>query len=801
MKKIKFNDGWTFQNLLKHSEPVEVRLPHDAMQTEKRLVNMKNGAAAGFFPGGKYQYTKHFGADSAWKDKSVLIEFEGIYQNSTVILNGKKIGGWVYGYSGFVLDISRNLILNAENELTVIADNSRTPNSRWYTGSGIYRNVNLYIGAPSHISVDGIKAVTKRVDYKNQCAYVSVTTKVNDVTGCELQITLWDDNKNKVSEASGIHTEMIVPHVKLWSDEHPYLYTLKAELRRNGKVVDQEAILFGIRELRWSAERGLLVNNESVKLRGGCIHHDNGILGSCAYDGIEERKIKLLKEAGFNAIRSAHNPASKALLTACDKYGMYVMDEAFDQWRFMKVDYDYSIYFEKYYEEDVSAMIRKDISHPSVIMYSIGNEIGDTGSDEGAVWNRILVDICHKLDASRPVINCINPVVSMMGGRKSKCSPQDSVNPYEETKNAQATASLLANIIVTVVPFVQKMMGKPKKVEKKLKACFDELDIVGLNYAENCYEPHHAYDPKRIMLGSETYPHSMAERWKLVEAHPYVIGDFMWTAMDYLGEAGVGVPIYGKVKGGFNRPYPCVSGGCGAINLLGQKETEMYAAAIAWKKYKKPYIAVRPVNHSGEKYFLGMWRDTDAVHSWSWPGCQGKNAQIEIYSIGTEVELFQNGESLGRKKLEFCKASYETIYQMGRLKAVSYDEKGNKIDEDELISAGDETRLCVKAEKEVLTADGEDMTFVLVSLTDAAGIVKMLSDRQIRVSVLGNGILRAIGNGNPVTEEAFDGDSYHSWMGQMGFYVQSTEEEGTIVIDVSAKGTEAEQIILQTKRR
>lgn len=235
MKKIKFNDGWTFQNLLKHSEPVEVRLPHDAMQTEKRLVNMKNGAAAGFFPGGKYQYTKHFGADSAWKDKSVLIEFEGIYQNSTVILNGKKIGGWVYGYSGFVLDISRNLILDAENELTVIADNSRTPNSRWYTGSGIYRNVNLYIGAPSHISVDGIEAVTKRVDYKNQCAYVSVTTKVNDVTGCELQITLWDNNKNKVAEASGIHTEMIVPHVKLWSDEHPYLYTLKAERGEMGR--------------------------------------------------------------------------------------------------------------------------------------------------------------------------------------------------------------------------------------------------------------------------------------------------------------------------------------------------------------------------------------------------------------------------------------------------------------------------------------------------------------------------------------------------------------------------------------
>jgi beta-galactosidase len=326
------------------------------------------------------------------------------------------------------------------------------------------------------------------------------------------------------------------------------------------------------------------------------------------------------------------------------------------------------------------------------------------------------------------------------------------------------------------------------------------LDIVGLNYSENCYEPHHTYAPKRIMVGSETYPHGMAKRWKQVVENSYLIGDFMWTALDYLGEAGIGVPIYGTTKGGFNRPYPCVTGGCAAIDLLGNVETEGYAAAIAWGVYRKPVIAVHPVNHSGEKHFFGMWRDTDAVPSWSWKDCEGRKAEIDVYSIGDSVELFQDGVSLGRKALKENMASFKTIYRPGMLRAISYDNHGKVIAEEILQTAGKESKLQVLAEASSLKADGEDLSFVSVSLTDTRGIVKLLEDRSIKVSVSGAARLAAIGSANPVTEERYTGDRFMTWNGRMGFYVQSTGGAGTADIEVSSPGLEPVQLSIPVIR-
>ena len=792
MKKISWNKGWRFRNELRNEAEVEAVLPHDAMQTESRLKDMKNGAAAGFFPGGRYVYRKRFAAPEEWCGQRVIVEFEGIYQNSSVSLNGSELGGWIYGYTGFSLELTDHLRFGEENELVVIADNSRTPNSRWYTGSGIYRNVNLYVGNFSHVALDGIFVTTESIEP----AELRIRTDTVNAENCELVLTVLDQDGNLIAKGSGADCRMIIPEAKLWSAETPYLYCVVASLYHNGALLDEQKIKTGIRLLSWNAVDGLQVNGETVKLRGGCIHHDNGILGSRANSDVEERKVRLLKEAGFNAIRSAHNPCSKALLDACDRLGMYVMDEAFDCWQFKKTDYDYSIYFDQEWQRDLRAMIHKDRSHPSVILYSIGNEIGDTGKESGVQINRMLTEFCHQADPGRPVINCINPVVSAMGGSPSKCRPDDEVNPYEETRGSQATASLLANIIVTVVPFVRQMMGRPDKVERLLRPCFDELDIVGLNYAEDCYEPHHTSDPKRLMLGSETYPHSIARRWALVEKHPYVLGDFMWTAVDYLGEAGIGVPIYGKTKGGFNRPYPAISGGCGAIDLLGHRETEAYAAAIAWGKYQKPYIAVRPVNHSGEKRFFGMWRDTDAVHSWSWKGCTGKTAEIEIYSPGVSVELFQDGESLGVRPLAETKACFDTVYHPGTLRAVCYDANGDPLAEDVLDTADSETVLSVKPERENLPADGETLCYVSAALTDKAGIVKLLEDRKVAVEVTGDGELAAIGSANPVTEESFTGNSFTTWNGRMGFYVRSGETKGEIRIRVSAEGTDSVELII-----
>ncbi len=793
MKKIPFNSGWLFHNDIKNTPEIPVTLPHDAMQTEQRLPGMKNGAAAGFFPGGRYVYRKRFTPEESWKDQCVILELEGVYRRSTVSLNGKKLDGWINGYTGYTVDLSDALLFGEENELTVIADNTQTPNSRWYTGSGIYRDVFLHVGSRQHIIPDGIAVVTESIEP----AVLHVSTEITNRSPDSRVLVKIFDGENCVAEGEGADCRITVPSAKLWSAEQPNLYRVAVSIMENDMVIDEADVHTGIRSLSWSAKTGLLINGVETKLRGGCLHHTNGILGAVSTRSVELAKVKKLKEAGFNAIRSAHNPMGKALLEACDALGLYVMDEAFDQWQFKKVDYDYSIYFDAEWRKDLGAMIRKDRSHPSVIMYSIGNEIGDTGKPEGAKISRELADFCRKADPTRPTINCINPVVSNMGGSRSKGKPEDVVNPYAETKSSAATASLLANIIVTVVPFIQKLMGKPEKVEKLLRPCFDTVDIVGLNYAEKCYEPHHGYDPERLMIGSETYPHSMARRWALVEKHPYVLGDFMWTAMDYLGEAGVGVPIYGTTKGGFNRPYPCVSGGCGAIDLMGHKDTECYAAAIAWGQYQKPYIAVRPLSHSGEKYFFGMWRNTDAVASWSWKGCEGRMAEIEVYSPGETVELFQDGKSLGRKSIVEGKADFSTTYRKGVLKAVCYDNKGKKLSEDEICSAGNETILTLNPETESAMADTDSLVFVEAVLTDSKGIVKLLEDREVSVTVEGAATLAAIGSGNPVTEESFTGSSYTSWFGRMGFYVRSSGEKGEAKITVRAEGLESKTLTIK----
>lgn len=798
-----FNQNWIFQNKIKNKAGKRVNLPHDAMLTEKRLAEGRTGAACAFFPGGSYIYRKNlFGAEE-YNDRTVLLEFEGIYQKSTIYLNDEKVGGWIYGYTGFYVDLTDKLRIGEDNEIKVEADNTQTPNSRWYSGSGIYRNVNLITGDKRHIKPDGIKVVTKSI----KPAVISVQTEVENGDGLDVRVEIYQydkgfDTTGKIKKLSthdkllqsgnGVDCCIEIPNAKLWDDEHPDLYQIRVMLMDKNEIVDEQSVITGIRILDWSAEDGLRVNGKMVKLRGGCIHHDNGILGACAPYAAEYRKADILMKAGFNAIRSAHNPVSKGMLAACDELGIYIMDEAFDQWKCSKLDYDYALYFDREWRKDCYAMVMKDRNHPSVIMYSIGNEIGDTGKAAGVELSHMLSGYFHELDASRPTTNGINPVVSAMGGTPGAkhVSVEDIVNPYEEKQGSQATASLLANMIVTVTPFISKMLGKPKKVEKLLKPCFDEVDIVGYNYAEQCYAPHHEMAPERIMVGSETYPQSVAERWPFIMSHNYVIGDFMWTAMDYLGEAGVGVPIYGSKRGGFNRPYPCISGGCGAIDLLGHIETEAVYAAIAWGKYSKPFIAVRPVNHSGEKYFLGMWRGTDALDCWTFPGFEGRKAEIEVYAVGDSVELFLNGESLGRKKLKYAKACFETVYKTGTLEAVSYDSAGKKLVMSKLSSAGKETKLNIAPERTKMCADGEDMVFVSVSLTDINGIEKNLEKRKVVVKVSGAADLAAIGSANPVTEESYLGDTVETWNGRMGFWVRNNMEKGMVNIQVSTEDLE-----------
>ncbi|MDD3503730.1 MAG: glycoside hydrolase family 2 TIM barrel-domain containing protein [Eubacteriales bacterium] len=794
MKKEKLNMGWLFWNDLNPDVKIQVDLPHDAMLTEKRLPGIKNGAATGFFPGGKYIYKKELFGEARFVNQVVLLEFEGIYMKSSVFLNGEKIGGRLYGYSNFYVDLSDKIIIGETNEIKVVADNTQTPNSRWYSGSGIYRDVNLLTGHKKHILETGVKVITKSIDP----AVIHVSVDISDeVDDSDVLIKVQFDDK-LIGLGNGKECDITIPDAALWDADNPNLYKIVVNLLEDDRIIDEKIISTGIRLLEWNSTHGLVINGKEVKLRGGCVHHDNGILGACCFSKAEYRKVKILKEAGFNAVRSAHNPISKAFLDACDHIGIYVMDESFDQWQIKKSDYDYGLYFREEWERDITSMVMKDINHPSVIMYAIGNEIADTGSIEGPIISRQLAHLCKRLDPSRPVTNAINPVVSVMGNKinNTTTSPDDIVDPYHQTQNAQATASLLANIIVTVVPFISKLMGKPVKVEKLLKPCFDEVDVVGYNYAENCYEPHHKWNPKRIMVGSETYPQSIARNWEMVKKHPFIIGDFMWTAWDYLGEAGMGTPIYGKKRGGFNRPYPCISAGCGAIDLTGHMEASAYYAAIVWGEYHKPYIGVRPVNHVGEKYFFGMWRGTDVVNSWSWKGMEGHPAEIEVFSEGEMIELFHDDVCLGRKPLIEYKAKYETIYKPGALKAISYDDTGRQLAVSYLNSASDETHLTVEPETNTMNADGDDLIFVDVSITDNNGITKMLDDRRIWVEVDGAGVLAGIGSGNPYTEDSFLGTSSMTYFGRLIFVIRSNGETGNIKLKITSDGLETQRLTI-----
>ncbi len=794
-----FNPSWTFANASDAARTTLVNLPHDAMQTEQRRPRMKDGSNSGFYPGGKYIYTKTLFGSPELAEKTVILEFDGVYMKSTVLLNGEEVGGRIYGYSRFHVDLSGRLRIGQQNEIKVLVDNTQTPNSRWYSGSGIYRNVRLLTAGRQHIAPDGVRVLTRSI----HPAVLQVDVRAVDADSLQIVTEILLDGQ-VVAGGRGASCQIEVPDARLWDADHPHLYDVRVTLQDQGRIVDEARLRTGIRSLAWNAEQGLLVNGQAVKLRGGCIHHDNGPLGACSFEKAERRKMKIMKAAGFNAIRTAHNPASQALLDACDEVGMYVMHEAFDTWRLKKTDYDYGLYFDAEWEKDVTAMVAASWNHPAVILYSIGNEIPDTGTPAGAETSRRMVQLCHQLDPSRPVTNCIQIMLASLASmgsalNKSVTSPADVVDPYREAADSRAAGSTMANILVTLAPILMKVIGTPEKAEKVAGASFAALDIAGYNYAEYAYKKHHAWHPERVMVGSETMPRAIARNWKMVEQTPFVIGDFMWTGWDYLGEAGLGLPVYGQSRGPFSKPYPCVSASCGCIDLTGQMDSLGYYAVVGWGVRSIPYIGVRPLNHTGEKVFMGMWRGTDAVDSWSWAGQAGRPAEIEVFSIGESVELIQDGQSLGRRGLVDCKTKFKTTYRPGELLAVSYDADGKEIGRSSLKSAGKETVLTVLPEEDAINADGQDLAYIAVHLSDAAGIPKMMEDRTVTVEVQGAASLAAVGSANPLSEEPYTGASYTTYQGRMIAILRSNGQRGPIRVKFSSDGLESREIVLQAR--
>lgn len=724
MKKLEFNKNWRC-----NGKPIT--LPHDAQITEKRSKEASDGGH-GYFPGGVYTYEKTFTAPSEWMGKKVLIEFEGVYKNCTVSLNGKEIGGHKYGYTTFTLPLD-NLNIGGENEITVVADNSKLPNSRWYTGSGIYRPVWLYVGEEDRIEYRGVKITTVSV----RPAVVRV--EVNATAEAKVEIL---DGETVV--VSGVPGEITVPNAKLWSDEAPNLYTCRVTV--GSDVADEK---FGIREIKWS-NKGLFINGKETLLRGGCIHHDNGILGAATYDESEWRRVRILKETGFNALRMAHNPASRAILEACDHYGMYVMDETFDMWYNRKTKFDYGNDFETCWKADVTEMVQRDYNHPSVILYSIGNEVAEPAEEKGVNAGKAMVDLIHSLDKTRPVTCGTNLMIidrASKGHGIYQDGEQKTAGNEKKQKESQ-NASLAFNMIASVMGGHMNKGGNPPRVDALTTPFLDSLDIAGYNYASGRYPLEGKQHPKRIIFGSETFPQDIYKNWEMVKKYPYLLGDFMWTAWDYLGEAGIGAWSY---TGGmpFNHPYPWVLAGAGVIDITGRPDGSCRYAATVWGLEKAPRIAVKPVNHPGVRPSKSVWRGTNAIESWAWSGCEGNKAEVEVYSDAYAVELLLGEKSLGKKKLRECRAIFKTKYAPETLTAVAYATDGRELARSSLSPATGKTHIRLTPEN-----TNSDIVYIPVEIVGENGVVESNADRKLTVTVEG-GELLAFGSANPCHEEQY----------------------------------------------
>lgn len=773
MKRINFCNEWVFSG--KENTKTLVSLPHDAALAAGRDENAPSGRAGAFFKSGVYEYEKCFFVPKDWQGKTVYAEFEGVSPRAEVFLNDRKLGGCRYGYSRFRVPLAQP-DYGAWNTMRVLADDSEHPNSRWYAGAGIYRPVSLLIGEAEHILADGVRITTE------SCAPAKITVSVGvssaTVRDEDIEVAILDQNRMAAS-GRGRRNTFVIADAKLWSAGSPALYQCLVTLYRGGRVIDTHMESFGIRTLEWSGS-GFFVNGESVLLKGGCIHHDHGVLGAKTFEQSEWRRIRRLKEFGFNAVRSAHNPLSAAALRACDALGMYVMDEAWDTWTNPKNPYDHARDFLECFEEDLQSMVDKDYNHPSVVMYSIGNEVTEPAKPEGLELGKRLIGTLKRMDSTRPVTAGINLTLLFLSTLEN--NPLAAENAEKNAPSGEGMDSTAFNKMVFEMGKRMTEAAATDGADQVSSPILDALDIAGYNYAVSRYGMEGTLHPDRLVVGSETYPIDLASTWKLVEAYPYVIGDFMWTAWDYLGEAGIGAWSYDREDAGFEKGYPYLLADTGALDILGNDNAEAGLAATVWGARSRPYIGVCPVNHPGVTAAAAIWRGSNALPYWSYRGCDGNAATVEVYSDKPEAELFINGRSLGKRRTEDARAVFETVYEPGELKAVALDASGNPAGESCLVSADEHTGIAIVQEA---AAHVGEIVYFDIRLAGANGEIECNADTGLSVSVTG-GELLGFGSANPKTEDCFTSGHCRTYYGRCQAVVRVTEE--SVCIRVSGEG-------------
>lgn len=805
MRFTSFNSGWEFRPKVNRflerggRAPAHrsVALPHDAMIESKRTP--ASGGATGFFPSGVFEYRKTFSVPEEYRDKKVALVFEGVYRDAVVYVNDAFAGHRANGYSEFLVDVSPFLRAGEDNVIRV--ECRAHQDSRWYSGAGFHRGVQLAVGEPVHIAWNGVRVTTPDVDEKR--AVVELATVVNNDGRATTTVDVAAEVRDPAGavaaadttvltvppgESTTVRQRLYVPSPDRWSVDEPNLHTVTVTL----PGLDEERFLFGIRTLQLDPDDGLRINGQPVKLRGACVHHDNGVLGAATVARAEERRVELLKQAGFNAIRSAHNPLSRAMLDACDRLGMLVVDEAFDVWTSPKSDFDYALDFPQWWEKDVEALVAKDFNHPSVVFYSIGNEIPESATPHGSVWGRRIAEKFRSLDDTRFLTNATNATLAIM----------DEAVAVARRRISESAETMGINTMMATMGEVLDELSTSDLVTRQTTEILSTLDVAGYNYLESRYELDRKLFPHRVIMGSETHPTRVDRLWRLVLDNSHVIGDFTWTGWDYLGEAGVGRTGYADEDSapgqGIAGAYPWLTARTGDIDITGHRRAPSYYREIVYGLRAEPYIAVhRPENH-GRRIVAGPWSWPDTVASWSWDGSEGDPVRVDVYSDAEEVELYLDGESAGRAPAgpeHRYQATFDVVYRPGELVAVART-KGRERGRYRLVSARGPLVLSVTADRSDLRADDTDLAYLDVVLTDGDGNLRCRADRPVTVEITGPGVLQGLGSARAVTEETFTAGTHTTYDGRALAVVRPTGS-GPITVTVTAEECETASVTVR----
>ena len=785
-----FNSNWKFiRNNVQDGQNVNfddsgwriLDLPHDySIEDLPEKVGIKQigpfseesagEASTGHVVGGTAWYRKYFTLAPGDEGKIIKVLFDGVYMNADFWINGNHLGNHPYGYTAFAYDLTQYLNpAGQENVLAVQVKNERK-NSRWYSGSGIYRNVSLLKLNPVYIDLWGVYITTPEVLADK--ASVKIETKIVHAElaeGLKLKgqllnadgqvVAKWTSPVDLNQNPSVLQTELENP--SLWSPENPYLYKVQIQLVKENLVLDEVEEKFGVRTIGFSPEKGFLLNGKSVLLKGGCLHHDNGPLGSAAFKSAEYRRVKTMKDNGFNAIRTSHNPPSKYFLNACDELGILVMDESFDHWQRGKNDQDYHLYFDDWWEKDLESMVLRDRNHPSIVIWSVGNEINERADSSGLEIFRKLREKVLSIDDTRPVTQAI-------------CHFWDH----------------------------------PGRAWDQTAPAFAQMDIHGYNYQWANYKADHEKYPGRIIVGTESFPKEAFDNWDLVEKYPYVIGDFVWTGMDYLGESGIGHNNLDNEDVGFLPDWPWYNAYCGDISILGYKKPQMYYRDVVWRNSELEMLVHEPIP-DGRTEVVSMWGWPEEWKSWNWEGNEGTPLQVAVYTRCDQVRLELNGEVIGTKdvaqknsevqqmdipsesrKIEALAAYFDVPYQAGELVAIGLKE-GHELVRQTLKTAGRPAMLKVVAETESVNTSGNDLAYFNVEVVDTAGNLVPNAELPVDFIIEGNGSLQAVANGNPSDMKSFQQPRVNTFRGKCQLVIRPGEDGAEISVTAASEGLQS----------